>query len=357
MEFNPELPLILRDDVKMIRRNVELEAKLIDDLLDLSRITNGKLRLTFDLVGINDLLRQACETCRGQIQEKGIHLHCEVVENAGDVVGDAARLQQVFWNLLNNAAKFTPEGGHIYVNAKYDGASSEEAQVRVTVRDTGRGIAPEILPHIFNAFEQGEVRITRQFGGMGLGLAICKALVEQHRGSIRAETDGPGKGSTFIVQLPALSREQPATTAQGRSFPRAMGSIAPLRLLIVEDHADTARVLSRLLRGLGHAVTTARTGTAALALAAAHPFDMVISDLGLPDMTGHDLMKQLKREHGIKGIAMSGYGMEEDTRKSAQAGFSDHLVKPVNFLQLEASIGRVAAVAGDAAAPKHMILE
>ena len=367
MEFNPELPPALREDVKMIRRNVEMEAKLIDDLLDLSRITTGKLRLTFDILGINDLLRQACDTCRPLIHEKGIHLHCDLVESAGEVVGDPGRLQQVFWNLLNNAAKFTPEGGHIYVSAEHVGSvvsgplsavrgqspehsttdngqrTTDQSMVRVTVRDTGIGIAPEILPRIFDAFEQGEVRITRQFGGMGLGLAICKALVEQHRGSISANTAGRDRGSTFVVELPALTREQAAANAPGSARPGTDPGAQRLRLMVVEDHADTAKVLGKLLRTSGHTVATATTATAALALAAAETFDIVISDLGLPDMTGYELMKRIKEKYGTKGIAMSGYGMEEDMRKSEHAGFSDHLVKPVTLAQLQSSIRRVAA--------------
>jgi two-component system CheB/CheR fusion protein len=341
MEFNPDLPPALRDDVKMIRRNVELESKLIDDLLDLSRISTGKLRLSFDIIGINDLLRQTCDTCRPQIREKGIHLHCELIENAGHVVGDSGRLQQVFWNLLNNAAKFTPEGGHIYVTARQTRDDGQVGQVRVAVRDTGIGIAPEILPRIFDAFEQGEARITRQFGGLGLGLAICKALVEQHRGCIRAETGGRDGGSTFIVELPALSREQAANPPAG-SRGAGNGQVAPLRLMVVEDHADTAKVLGALLSASGHSVKTATTAAAALALAGEHPFDIVVCDLGLPDMTGYELMKQIKEKHGTKGIAMSGYGMEEDIKKGEQAGFSDHLVKPVNLAQLQQSLRRVA---------------
>lgn len=338
MELNPDLPLTLRDEVRMIRRNVEMESNLIDDLLDLSRIATGKLRLNFDRIGISDLLRQSCDTCRPQIREKGIHLHWAVVEDAGEVVGDPGRLQQVFWNLLNNAAKFTPEGGHIYISAE----RTNDGQVRVTVRDTGMGIPAEILPRIFDAFEQGEVRITRQFGGMGLGLAICKALVEQHRGTICATTDGPGKGSTFVVELPALSRDESAHP-ESLPAPATAAAIGPLQLLIVEDHADTAVVLAKMLMARGHRVTTASSAAEALALSAKERFDIIISDLGLPDMTGFELMKRIKETHGTRGIAMSGYGMEDDIKKGEQAGFDDHLIKPVRFAQLEQSIRRVAA--------------
>ncbi len=339
MEFNTDLPPAVRDDVKMMRRNVELEGKLIDDLLDLSRITTGKLRLNFGVLDINDLIKHVCEMCGSNIREKGIRLHCDLDENARPVIGDPARLQQVFWNLLNNAAKFTPEGGQIHLTTENIG--NEDGPVRVTVRDTGKGVASEFLPRIFDAFDQGEVGITREFGGMGLGLAISKLLVEQHRGTIRAQSAGPSKGATFVVELPPATREQ-AVGAPAQSPAGGNRHAGPLRLMVVEDHADTAVVLSRLLSASGHTVEAVTTAAAALARVTEQPFDIVLCDLGLPDMTGYELMKQIKTRCGAKGIAMSGYGMEEDIRKGEQAGFSDHLVKPVNMSQLEQSIRRVA---------------
>jgi len=344
LESQSDLPADVRDELTMIKRNVELESKLIDDLLDLSRITSGKLRLTFDRLDVNDLLRHVCQTCRPSIQERGIRLHCDLAHNAWDVVGDPGRLQQVFWNLLNNAAKFTPEGGNIYVTTENVNDNGRDGQVRVTVRDSGKGIAAEILPRIFDAFEQGDISITRQFGGLGLGLAISKLLVERHRGTIRAQSAGPNQGATFLVELPALPQTQAAVHAPAQSPADGAGRAAPLRLMVVEDHVDTAAALRRLLAASGHTVETANTAAAALALAAQRPFDIVISDLGLPDMTGYELMKRIWENHGIKGIAMSGYGMEEDIKKGERAGFSDHLVKPVNMTQLEQSIRRVAAM-------------
>jgi signal transduction histidine kinase/ActR/RegA family two-component response regulator len=335
MELDANLPPAVREDIEMIRRNVQLECKLIDDLLDLSRITSGKLSFQFDRLHVDELIRHVCEICREKFREKGIHLHC-VLSDAGDVMGDSARLHQVFWNLLNNAAKFTPEGGDVYVTSEL-----RDGTVRLIVRDTGIGIAPEILPRIFEAFEQGELRITRQFGGLGLGLAISRALVESHHGTIRAQSDGIGCGSSFVVALPALQRDAFAT-ASPTDHPAHEPQERRLRVMLVEDHADTALVLSRLLSLDGHMVQTAGTATEALALAGEHTFDLVISDLGLPDMTGYDLMKQIKSRHGIKGIAMSGYGMEEDIRRSRGAGFSDHIVKPVTIDRLEQSIRRVA---------------
>jgi signal transduction histidine kinase len=345
-EMDANLSMPLRDDLRMIRRNVELEVRLIDDLLDLSRITSGKLRMTFDVIDVNDVVRHVCEMCRAYVHEKGIHLHCDIDPVANDVVGDSGRLQQVLWNLVNNAAKFTPEGGHIQITTENVNVNTYEEQVRVTVRDTGIGIAPEVLPRIFDPFEQGEANVTRQHGGLGLGLAISKLLIEQHRGSIRVETGGPGKGSTFAVELPALHREDEAeadTPAPGGDN----GNVVPLRVLVVEDHADTAAVLRRLLSMAGHDVKTAKNAADALALADAHPFDLVLSDLGLPDMTGYELMTRLKQRYDLKAIAMSGFGMEEDIKRSMQAGFDDHIVKPLNMAQLEASIRQVSADIGD----------
>jgi PAS domain S-box-containing protein len=343
LDMNAELPPALRDDVRLIRRNVDMEGVLIDDLLDLSRISSGKLRLHFERLDINELIRQVCQTCSANVFEKGIRLHSDLDENAHEVSGDPARLQQVFWNLLNNAAKFTPQGGNIYIKTENMGEDGD-ISVRVIVRDTGKGIAPEILGRIFDAFEQGEASTTRQFGGLGLGLAICKTLVEQHHGTICAQSDGPDKGATFIVELPALSCEQLAASSPEQTGAGKDAGVGPLRLMVVEDHADTAFMLSRLLRGLGHTVQTATSAAAALKLAGEEAFDVIISDLGLPDMTGYALMKQIRGRHAIKGIAMSGYGMEEDIQKGQEAGFSDHLVKPVNLAQLEQSIQRVAGL-------------
>lgn len=336
MDMNPDLAAEVRGDIAMIRRNMELEAKLIDDLLDLSRVTSGKLRLSLESVELNSAMHHVCETCRPYILEKGIHLHIDLPKESPFVNADPGRLQQVVWNLLRNAAKFTPERGDIHVTI----SRIPGDRVRIQVRDSGIGIPPEVLPKIFDAFEQGNADVTRQFGGMGLGLSISKALVEMHQGTIRAETGG--RGSTFTVELPLLTVPEDAP-ARPHSTADNAGK-TKLRILIVEDHQDTARVLTHLLRASGYAVKTAHNAAAALQFAAAEPFDVIVSDIGLPDMTGYDLMKEIKSRYSMKGIAMSGYGMDEDLRKSREAGFSDHIVKPANASQLERSIRRVAGV-------------
>ena len=354
LEMHPDVPAPLRDDLKLIRRNVELESKLIDDLLDLSRISAGKLRLHMDVLDINDLLRRVCETCGPGIREKQQILQCDFAEPGAAVMGDAGRLQQVFWNILNNAIKYTPVGGSIHISTRNTPQANGNApHVRVTVRDTGIGISPRILPRIFDAFEQGDPPDRGGEGGLGLGLAIAKALVERHNGRISAAANnGPGGGSVFTVELPLLSVAQRRRLESSQQSKRDQAGLR-LRLLVVEDHADTARVLGSLLGRAGHTVTTARTGAQALALADSNEFDLLISDLGLPDMSGYELMRQIKSRHGIRGIAMSGYGMEEDVRRSEEAGFSDHLVKPAGFAMLQQAIERTAAIGPREQEPAH----
>jgi PAS domain S-box-containing protein len=334
MDLDSDLAPELRDDIAMIRRNVELEAKLIDDLLDLSLALSGKLRLDLEIVELNEAVHHVCEICRPFVLEKGINLHCDLPNPGPLVKADAARLQQVLWNLLKNATKFTPEGGDISVIVSLP----VENRVRLQVRDSGIGIAPNILPCIFDAFEQGEEDITREFGGMGLGLAITKNLVELHRGTIRAESGGAKQGSTFTIEFPLVSKN---TDEHARPADSMSGSDEMLRILFVDDNADTAFVLSKFLTASGHVVKTAGSAAAALELASKEPFDIIVSDIGLPDVNGYELMKRIRAFYPIQGIAMSGYGMEDDLRKSREAGFSDHIVKPASLSQLERSIHRL----------------
>jgi signal transduction histidine kinase/CheY-like chemotaxis protein len=332
---NPLLPPALREEVEMIRRNVELETTLIDDLLDLSRITSGKLSLQPQTLDLNQAVTDVCEICRAQILERGIQLHRELGAGAIHVHADPARLRQVIWNVLKNAAKFTLDGGDIYVAAECAGG-----RARIVIRDTGIGIAPRMLPGIFTAFEQGAAAGARQFGGLGLGLAISRVLMELHHGQIHVASDGVGKGSTFTIELPERVSKMEHNPAKKDS--EAKSRPASLRLLLVEDHADTARMLGKLLGLAGYTVRTACDVAGALELASQEPFDLLVSDIGLPDANGYHLMQQIKRKHGIVGIAMSGYGMDEDIRKSQEAGFSEHLVKPISFAQLDQAIQRLA---------------
>jgi CheY-like chemotaxis protein len=334
MERDPDFPSSFRKHMAMIRRNIELETRLIDDLLDLNSVTSGKMRLHVQPTHVHAVLTQALQTCASETSAKKLDIQLDLQADNDLVNADAARLQQTFWNLLRNAAKFTAAGGSIFIRSE-----NIAGRVRLEVRDTGIGIEPEILPKVFEAFEQGDMKITRQFGGLGLGLAICKSIMEMHGGAIRAHSDGPGTGATFTVELPVACVAEHHAVA----MPMPMGdSVAGhLRVLLVEDHPDTREVLARLLADSNYAVKTASSVAAALQLATTERFDVVVSDLGLPDGTGYDLMKQLRDHHGIRGIALSGYGMGEDQRRSREAGFLDHIVKPVNVSQLLATIERI----------------
>ncbi len=336
LQHDPSLSPSVREDLAMMKRNIELETKLIDDLLDISRITSGKLALHVSAVDLNDVVRNVCRICGPLIRERGIGLQTRLDRAPGVINADSARVQQVLWNVLMNAIKFTPAGGSIFVGTSW--LTRERCEVRI--QDNGAGITPEVLPHIFNAFEQGGVNITRQFGGLGLGLAICKALVALHHGTIRAESAGVGQGSTFVIELPG--RAMTATAKIRLAAPVKAEQAGHLRLLVVEDHPDTERTLALLLRRAGFTVVTAQNVTKAIATAKAESFDVLVSDLGLPDGTGYDVMRNVHAILGIPGIAMSGFGMEEDLRRSREAGFSEHLVKPIDVAQLIAAIRRVA---------------
>ena len=351
MEEDPSLAPRLRDGLAMIRRNIELEARLIDDLLDLTRVARGKLVLHRQIVDTQQILMHAIDICCAQEVASG-RLHLEIDLAPGDYLAkaDGSRLTQVFWNLLNNAVKFTPTGGTIRVRS-HATAGASGRRIEVEISDTGIGIEPEILPRIFDAFEQVDRRITHRFGGLGLGLAVSKAIVEMHGGNLDASSQGHGRGATFTVGFPAGDlRIDPDDTTVGLGVlpePSESRADLPLRILLVEDHLDTAEAMADLLRGQGHQVTVA--GNVAQGLAAAEALggaggiDLLLSDLGLPDGSGHDLMRELGQRYGIRGIALSGYGMEEDIRKSLEAGFEKHLIKPVSLQSLRAALREVAA--------------
>ena len=328
----PGLGADLRSLLDIIQRNVELEARLIDDLLDLTRITNGKLQLHPEVVDVHALLRAAIDISGADLRGKNLHLDLHLDAVRHHVMGDPARLQQVFWNLIKNAVKFTPAEGRIAIRSRNDGGL-----LHVEVADTGIGIEPHILPHIFNAFEQGEKTITRKFGGLGLGLAISRMLIDLHGGSIAAASEGADRGATFSVDLETVP------PADGAAAP-AVAEIHdphPHRILLVDDHGDTIMVLKTLLERHGYHVITASSVESALRVMEREEVDLLVSDIGLPDGTGLDIMRQLRRDGKIKGIALSGFGMEEDIRKSLEAGFSEHLAKPVNFKVLHESVRRL----------------
>jgi signal transduction histidine kinase/CheY-like chemotaxis protein len=369
-----QVPAECREGLGVIRRNVELEARLIDDLLDLTRVSRGKLELNVETVDAHELVGQAVEICREQLAGKGLAVEVELKAARAHVRADGARLQQVLWNLINNAVKFTPGGGRITIatrngegaafvgsaradrlfiehagrqrSAEANPASRDGPLLVIEVTDSGVGIEPELLPRIFNAFEQGEHAAQRRYGGLGLGLAITKALVDAHGGRLSARSAGRNRGSTFSLELETVDAPVADAHPGDEERPPALGLERSLKILLVEDHEDTSRIMSMLLRGLGHGVKTAPNMAAALEASAAESFDLVISDIGLPDGSGIELMRQLKQRHAeLRGIALSGFGMEDDVARSKQAGFVEHITKPVNFQRLEGVIRQVASVA------------
>jgi signal transduction histidine kinase/CheY-like chemotaxis protein len=344
LDRSDHLPATLSHDIAMIRRNIELEARIIDDLLDLTRVSSGKIQLDRRSVDLRSILEHAVQTSCGAALSTG-RPRIEIDLAAGDhrLWGDAPRLTQVFWNLLNNAVKFTPGEGTIVVRSKTEGA-----RLAVEVADTGIGIDPSVLPRIFDAFEQGDAGVLNRFGGLGLGLAISKAIVELHGGEILARSEGHGRGTSFTVHLPVGPRAREVAEPAPAAASEPGAAMERLRILLVEDHADTAEALGELLRLGGHEVAVARTASharEAAERAGTGGFDLIISDLGLPDGSGQDLMRELSGRFGLHGIALSGYGMEADVRRSREAGFECHLTKPVNLETLEAAIRQVAGQA------------
>lgn len=327
MELEGELPPAMAEHVEVIRRNVELEARLIDDLLDLTRIARGKLQLHTQPVDVHATVRATLDICSSDVRGKRQELSLDLAARRSTVEGDSARLQQVLWNLIKNATKFTPIGGRIGVRTRDVGGS-----LAVEVSDTGIGVEESALCRIFNAFEQADGRVTRQYGGLGLGLAIAKAIVEMHGGTLTCRSGGAGRGATFTVTLPTV-----AYAAAPRRLAPVDGEARPLRILLVEDHADTARAMSSLLRLRGHEVRHAAGVSAAMGIARAEKFDLLISDIGLPDGSGIDVVRQTAMR-GVPSIALTGYGSDEDVARCRAAGFDHHLTKPVNFEKLEAAI-------------------
>ncbi|HEV8605315.1 MAG TPA: ATP-binding protein [Tepidisphaeraceae bacterium] len=335
MQEDPTIPAEARASLRIVRRNVELEARLIDDLLDLTRVSRGKLQMVSEVVAVHDLIRSAVETaCQEEAQAKRLSIVLELDAEHDEVWGDPVRLQQVIWNLLRNAVKFTSPGGRIEVRSR-----NVDSLLVVDFIDNGMGIDQQALPRIFNAFEQTEEAVKKRFGGLGLGLAISKGLVEAQGGRLTAHSDGLGKGSRFTLEM--ILAEAGVGAKRQKASARRESAPAPLNILLVEDHEDTARIMSKLLRSFEHRVTwVANFATAVEAVEADH-FDLLISDLGLPDGNGRDLMRQAKKKNSILGIALSGYGMESDVRASMEAGFAEHLTKPVNIVQLQEAIRRV----------------
>jgi two-component system CheB/CheR fusion protein len=317
--------------VQAMERQIAHLARLVDDLLDVSRMTRGRMELRKAPTPLEGLLQQAAESVLPAIQARGLALRLEPPAEPATVDADAARLAQVFGNLLSNAAKFSAPGGSIVVRCE-----SRDGEARVSVRDTGAGIAPEMLDAVFELFVQADHSIARSQGGLGVGLAIARRITELHGGSIEARSEGPGRGSEFIVRLP-LARAPVPGPAEAAPAP-ASGS---KRILVVDDNVDAAQTLALMLQSLGHEVRVVFDGASALQLDGELRPDVVLLDIGLPGMDGYEVARRL-RERATRRlvIAVSGYGTEADRRRSRDAGFDHHLTKPVALGTLAALIAR-----------------
>jgi PAS domain S-box-containing protein len=329
-----KLPPEFAEDLKIIKRNVQLQARLIDDLLDLTRITRGKLQLHLEHVDANALVQEAIEIANSAIAAKKVKLSAQLNAKEHHILADSIRLQQVFWNLINNAVKFTAPGGEIAVHTFNDDCG----HFHFEITDNGIGIERERLASLFKPFEQADASVTREFGGLGLGLAISKHLVDLHHGTIEAKSGGRSFGATFEVTLDALSK------GAEQAWKDSLTSRPPpkrLRILLVEDHGDTRHALSRLLTHFGHQTAVASNRESALAMMASQTFDVVLCDIGLPDGSGHDVVSQAKQKWPIKAVAITGFGTDEDVRRSKRAGFDFHLVKPLDVDELQDVLDQV----------------
>jgi signal transduction histidine kinase len=338
-ELEAEVPdsAPVKEALEVVRRNVELEARLIDDLLDVTRISKGKLQLSFEPICIHQILQRAYEICRKEIEAKDLEVSFALRASHTYVAGDPARLQQVFWNLIKNSVKFTPERGRITIET----LNPAPDKIEVRVIDTGIGIEPEAIGKIFNAFEQGQSDITRRFGGLGLGLTISKTLIEAHGGRIRVQSPGKDRGATFTVEL-NTSEIPVERDGHGETGPADRTLEPPIsshrRVLLVDDHHDTCLGMKRMLERRGYQITIAHSAEQAVEKVRIQEFDLLISDIGLPDRSGYELMRELRANKPLPGIALSGFGTEQDVNQAKEAGFAEHLTKPINFERLEKTI-------------------
>jgi PAS domain S-box-containing protein len=331
------LPAAARGAVDKILRNAQSQAHIIGDLLDMSSILAGKIRLDQRPLYLPDVVTAAIDTVRPAARAKNIRLSVALDPLAGLVRGDADRLQQLAWNLLSNAVKFTPPGGRVEVALR---AAGDCAELRV--KDSGIGIAPDFLPHVFDRFTQSDASIRRRVGGLGLGLALVKELAELHGGSVRAESEGEGRGATFVVSLPLTTAALPA--APVGEHDEGVPSLAGVRVLIVDDEEDTRELLRQILAPRGAQVLLADSGEAAMRMIESERPDVMLSDIGMPGIDGYELIARL-HERGVHlpSATLTAYARDEDRAHALAAGYRAHIAKP---LELETVVRVVAQLAG-----------
>jgi signal transduction histidine kinase len=337
-ELMSRLPMVtnndqLRNMVEAVRRNATSQSQLVNDLLDLSRLQMGKLSFQQDILSLSTIINDAIETVREEAQEKGIAINISLPDRVLFVEGDSLRLQQVIWNLLNNAIKFTPDGGRVNITL-----TSEGDEAVIAFEDNGVGIAPDFLPHAFDMFRQADASTVRQHEGMGIGLALVQRLIQCHRGSVMAHSAGVGLGACFTIRLP-LSALKEVSASQKRET--RILSLNEMKVLVVDDSEDTTRMLGCLLEGSGAVVSLALNGDQALSLAGKDEFDIIFSDISMPGMDGFELLRRLRdipRLKDVPVLALTGFGQVEDIQRAKDAGFFAHIVKPVDFDSLAVTL-------------------
>jgi PAS domain S-box-containing protein len=344
-----------RKGLETIERNARVQTQLIEDLLDMSRITSGKLRLDIQPLQPVGFIEAAVETMRHAAEAKGIRLEQFLDPLAGPISGDPGRLQQVVWNLLSNAIKFTPKGGKVQILLE-----RVSSHIEISVADTGAGIRAEIVPHLFERFRQGDASTTRNYGGLGLGLSIVKSLVELHGGTVRVKSPGEGQGATVTVHLP-LTVVHRSVYAGERLHPKApeaaagnviAAELAGIKVLVVDDQPDARDLIKRVLEDCGAVIVTAGTADEALGLAEAERPDVLVSDIGMPDADGFELLRRVRalgsdRGGKVPAIALTAFARSEDRTRALRAGFLVHVSKPVDPSELIATVASVAGRVGD----------
>jgi len=359
LQMEPDPSEELTEGLEVIARNAKAQTQIIEDILDMSRIVSGKLRLDVQSVELAGLVKAGADTVQPAAAAKGVRLEVVVDPSAGLLSGDPNRLQQVFWNLISNAVKFTPKGGRVQVSLQ-----RVNSHLEVRVADTGLGIVPEFLPHVFDRFRQADSSTTRQYGGLGLGLSIVKQIVELHGGSVSAHSPGKDQGSTFIVVLPlsvvhaeagepSRPRLHPQTEVPMTSQGSASDQLKGVTVVAVDDEPDGVAVLQRLLTAYGAAVRTANSAAEALELVQQQPPTVLVSDIGMPGEDGYALIRKVRSLPPEKGgrvaaLALTAYARTVDRVRALEAGFQMHVSKPVEPAELLASVAALANMrAGD----------
>jgi CheY-like chemotaxis protein len=332
--------------VETIERNAASLTQIVEDVLDVSRIIAGKLRLNLQALDLSDVVRHAVEAITPSAETRKIHVRADLESGVGPISGDAERIQQIVWNLLTNAVKFTPAGGRVLVRIeRSDGVAV------LSVTDTGVGIPRDFLPHIFERFRQADSGTTRERGGLGLGLAIVRQLVEMHGGRIQASSEGPGRGATFRLELPIMEaqkvKDPPRADLPARTAMAPMPDLRQVRVMVIDDDVDTLEMIREILEATGAEVGVADSAMSAMALAATFRPDVLVTDIGMPHMDGFDLIDEIRRSgdetlRNVPAAALTAYARSEDRLRALRSGFQIHLAKPIDPAELMAAVASLA---------------